>query len=449
MHQKNYKIGFTGGGTGGHVYPIISLYQYLKDCTPEQLTRFRQSNLFGQSQGQEAKKNTDSNTHTSSANLQTSAKNSDDEQELDFIYFGCEGQIEERVAKQNQVPFRAIPFLGGMPRSLAIIVWGFKFLICFCRTYFIIKKEAPDLLFGTGGYAAAPVFLAARFLRIPYVVHNLDAYMGLANLVSVKSASALTLGMPLVMMKESADRLDRQLAQTSSANNAQPAYNIVQKCIDLPAKYQPKNGPVVVTGNPVRESFYQDYSALQISQIYTKYQLEKERKTIVITGGSQGAQFINSLILKLAPSLVNNGWQIIHQLGSKQYKLFEHDFPQTRFYKPFGYLDNLAEIYAVSDLAISRSGAMSVAELVARAIPAIFIPLPTAAQNHQFFNAKHLEEAGAGLLIEQKDLSPELLLEKIKTLYEKKSLFRLKLKELSSVKPSEEICRIMLMTLLR
>ncbi len=354
------KIVFAGGGTGGHIYPNIALFQELKTKLPE----------------------------------------------AEFEYYGSSGKLEEQVCAENKIPFVTLPFIGGMPRSAKAVLWFSKLISAVLVAMQKLPKSKPSLIFATGGYAAAPVLAAANILKIPYIIHNLDAHFGLANKAFIKNASALTLGFP------------------------------VQEIL------YPKNGPVLVAGNPVRAEFYQ--KPTDLNAIYHELKISHERKTLVVIGGSQGAFPINEIVLKIVPELIAQGWQIIHQLGPRQYEQFEERFSLSPFYRPFKYLNNLPQIYSVADLAISRSGAMSLSELMVKRVPTIFIPLPSAAQNHQFYNAKSVEKAGACFLLEQKNLHEENLITLVREAYESRNIIKTNLSSLQNSNATAHISELIL-----
>jgi len=364
METENRKklIAFAGGGTGGHVFPIIAVYQELVSLN-EQFT---------------------------------------------FCYLGSKGKIEQKISEENKIPFYELPFIGGMPRSFKACFWFFKFFYALLHACVRLSHLKPKLVFSTGGYSAAPVICAAKLLNVPYVLHNLDAHLGLANKVFVSDCAALTLGMTLF----------------SGAN------------------VLPKNGPCVITGNPIRQAFYRDEE--NKTNIYAQWKLDPKRKTLIVVGGSQGAEVININLLRITKELIEKNWQIIHQLGPLQYDKFKELFPDTPYYRAERFIDRLEDIYSIADLAVSRSGAMSVGELTAKKVPAILIPLPTAAQNHQYLNAKCVEEKGGAVVLEQKDLSDESLLEMIEYVYERQKLFRLNLGDFPFQNPAKNIGKIIL-----
>ena len=368
-NQKKIKIGFAGGGTGGHIYPILAVHESLKDS---------------------------------------------DHEDYEFVYFVSEGKPEEKIAQENNIKAKSIPCVGGMPRSAKAITWIFNLLKASFKAYSTLAQERPNIVFATGGYSAAPVLMAANWLKIPYVIHNLDAHLGLANLVFIKNSLALTLGMPLTVTHQEKDENKIKINKI--------LFKLFPTC--------PKNGSVIITGNPVRKEFYSDIESKE--KIFQTLGFHQKRKTLTIIGGSQGAQAINEAVLRVVEDLISDNWQIIHQLGPLQYEQFEIDFPKSPFYKPYKYLNNLHEIYAISDLAISRAGAMSLAELSAKELPCLLIPLPSSAQNHQFHNAKILETQGCALVLEQAFLNEVSLKENIENIYKRRHLMKLGFNNLGS-----------------
>ena len=326
------KIVLCGGGSGGHVFPSIAVSEVLK------------------------------------------------KEGCDLYYIGVNGKPEEKIAEENGIEFYGYDFVG-LPRRLQkeLITWPFYLLKAVNKAKVYLRHFKPDIVFGTGGYSSAPVFIAEKRLNIPYVVHNPDYRLGMANQFSASGASLLTLGF------ESKEVFTRDME-------------------------------VVVTGNPVRQSFL-EVDRLDKLKIYEEFEFTPEKKTIFIIGGSQGATAINEATLEILKDLVlNNDIQVIHQTGSLTHDAFYKRIPckvlETKNYVVKPFFKNPEQCYLISDLIISRAGAITTTEITILGKPAIFIPFPFAG-NHQEANIMHLIENGGALLHRQKGLNLKLLLNDI------------------------------------
>jgi UDP-N-acetylglucosamine--N-acetylmuramyl-(pentapeptide) pyrophosphoryl-undecaprenol N-acetylglucosamine transferase len=320
------KIAFTGGGTGGHIYPNLAIIEDFKEKHPR-------SNIFyfGNPQKLEAKL------------LQsTELKDYQGEAFVDYVEF---------VAVNSEPLFKTLnPF--------KLFAWVNRFNSYVKEAKKSLLEKNINIVFGTGGYAAGPIFAACKELKIPYIIHNLDAHMGLANKVFVKDAAALTLGVS-----------------------------------DL--GIVPKSKKVFVTGNPISKKFFNKLNS------FTR---KDQKLHLLITGGSQGAQSINDAIGGLLKEFSDLDIEIVHVTGKKNYD--EHiknyvegkDYP---FYKVFDYTHEMPELCAWADIAICRSGAMTAAEMLASQTLSIFIPLPWAAHDHQTKNALAISEQGAAITLDQ------------------------------------------------
>ena len=329
------KIAFTGGGTGGHIYPNLALIEDFKDQYPDS-----QIFYFGHPDKLEAKL-LDSNELS------------------DYKSRPC-GDYVEFVAVNSEPLFKTInPF--------KLFAWVNRFNSYVKDAKKLLKEKGIEVVFGTGGYAAGPIFAACRDLKIPYIIHNLDAHMGLANRAFVDGASALTLGV-----------------------------------CDLGIK--PKSKKVFITGNPISKQFLNNLESKK----------EDGKLHLLITGGSQGAQSINDAIGNLLKDFSDLNIEIIHVTGKKNYQ--EHvdkyvsgrDYP---FYKVVDYTHEMPKFCAWADIAICRSGAMTVAEMLASQTLCVFIPLPWAAHDHQTKNALAISEQGAAITLDQdqEDLKEAIL----------------------------------------
>ena len=335
-------IALTGGGTGGHIYPCLALAEELKEYKKNTKASF---NLFylGNPQKLEAKLLT--------------------ENELtDF-----EGQ-----KYQEYIEFLGVDSEPFVKNPIKIPGWFFRFFKNKNDAKKKLEEKNISVVFGTGGYAAGPIFAACKELGIPYIIHNLDAHMGLANRAFINDAFALTLGVA-----------------------------------DLGIK--PSSGKVAVTGNPISKKFLLELEKLG------SYQRDNKKLHLLITGGSQGAQAINEAIGNILDELEELNLEIVHVTGKKTYaeyvdKFLDGDAKKYSWYTVLDYVHNMPELCAWSDLSICRSGAMTIAEMAASDTVPIFVPLPWAAHDHQNKNAQELVDTCAAMLLDQEASNFETLL---------------------------------------
>lgn len=332
------KILFTGGGTGGHFYPIIAVAEAIHALVRER-------------------------------------KIIDPE-----LYYVAPEPYERDMLVANNITFVRSP-AGKMRRyfSLRNFFDTLKTTAGIVRSFFTVFSIYPDVIFSKGGYASFPVLVAARFFRIPVVIHESDAAPGRVNAWAGKFAEKIAV-----------------------------SYQETEALF-------PK-GKTVWTGNPIRTNAL--HPSKEGANEYLK--LEEGVPVIYVTGGSQGAQAINEAMLMILPQLVEK-YQIIHQTGGENFKdvqgranLVLHNLPHEARYKAFGYLDDLAlrMTAGVANLVISRAGS-SIFEIAAWGVPSILIPLPNSAEDHQSKNAYAYARAGAGIVMEQNNLTPHLLISEI------------------------------------
>lgn len=299
-----------------------------------------------------------------------------------ILYIGAKGHLEEKLAAERGLDFLALE-VSGLPRKLSarLLSWPFQFTAAVFDARRILLDFAPSAVLGTGGYASAPALVAASMLGIPYAIHEPDAHPGLVNRMLSGGASLVSCGM-------------------------QGAHS----------RLKPKHGRIIVNGNPVGKSFL---GPLKRDAACAVLGLRSDLKTVLVTGGSQGARALNDAVIGALPKLldVDPPIQVIHQVGSKNI----HECKETmdplclnnsRYFLR-DYFDDLAVAYAASDLAICRAGAMTVSELSVMGTPAIFIPYPFAAADHQTHNARYMASKGAAQLIAQSQLTPDLLFKEI------------------------------------
>lgn len=321
-----------GGGTGGHIYPLVAVANKLKE--------------------------------------QVAAKGL----ELDLRYFGDAGNYAEYLNKQGiKVSEIASSKLRRYASALNFLDF-FKFFWGFVQALFKLYFFMPEVVFSKSGPGVLPIIYAARWYRIPVVIHESDAVPGLTNLASAKHAA------------------------------------IVEVSFENAAQYFQRNKEVHLVGTPVRESIIARQSAGACRKALG---LSDEKPILLVIGGSQGAQSINEFIMDHAQSLLTQ-FEIIHQVGRDNFDEYKTEFEFTtkhldeslkKRYVLFPFLsdEQMSAALGAADIVISRAGS-SIFEIAANGKPAILIPLASSANNHQAENAYAYSRAGAGIVIEEPNL---------------------------------------------
>jgi UDP-N-acetylglucosamine--N-acetylmuramyl-(pentapeptide) pyrophosphoryl-undecaprenol N-acetylglucosamine transferase len=256
--------------------------------------------------------------------------------------------------------------------------WPFVGISLLRRLSKLFREEHPVAVLGTGGYASAPVVWWASRLGIPCAIQEQNAYPGLANRKLAKRVQEIYLGLPE--------------ARAHFEAGAETA--------------------LVDTGNPIAPPTPQ-----RAPQARHRFGLGTGRRTLLITGGSQGALAINNAVAEWIGSETQRHLDIIWVTGSGSYEQFKH-FHEPPHVQVISFLDPMADGYAVADLVVSRAGMITIAELCAWGLPSILIPLPTAAADHQTGNAKAMELAGAAALLLQSELTGRRLGQEVSRLFE-------------------------------
>jgi UDP-N-acetylglucosamine--N-acetylmuramyl-(pentapeptide) pyrophosphoryl-undecaprenol N-acetylglucosamine transferase len=293
-----------------------------------------------------------------------------DRLDSDILFIGGNRGIEQKIVKDSGFRVKTIPICG-FPRKLspAIITFTWKLGISIIRSLAILIKFKPDVIMATGGYVSGPPVIAASIVHIPVTIQEQNSFPGMTNRKLARFSDMVFLGF------ENAKRFFTGKVKT------------------------------IYTGNPVRK----EIGCGNRENGARAFNLDPAVKTLLVFGGSQGSQAINGVFSQIVESLAKRGIQVLWQTGEKEY-------PVRKKYDGLGgkihvlpYIDRMADAYSASDLVLSRSGAMSIAEITSCGLPAIFVPLPTASENHQEYNARSIEDAGGAVLILERDLDPEKL----------------------------------------
>ena len=307
------------------------------------------------------------------------------EPDAEFLFIGNRDGMEQRLVSQAGFPIRSV-VITGFKRSLSP-----KNMIHNIKTVHysfesrrnakkIIREFDPDICIGTGGYVSGPVILAACDLGYKAVIHEQNAYPGVTNKMLAKSVSRVLL-----------------------ANE------------DAKSRFTDK-AKFVLTGNPIRPAIIDT----KHDEAKQRLGLDDARPIILSFGGSLGAECINKSMAELiARSAKDQKYYHIHAYGqqgtwmpdllkSKGVDLNHCDNLDIR-----QYIDNMNDCLAACDLVISRAGAITLSEIQAKGRPAVLIPSPFVAENHQYHNAMSMVNKKAAKLIEQADLSGELLIKTV------------------------------------
>jgi len=296
------------------------------------------------------------------------------------VFIGTTYGIEARIVPQLGYPLQRI-WMRGLLRKLTPgnLLFPLRLLVSTIQCSRVFGKFKPHVVIGTGGYVSGPALMAARWRKIPHVVQEQNSFPGLATRRSSKKAAAIFL-----TFEES-------------------------------RKFFPKDANVRVVGNPVRGSL----QLAERSAAMRAWNLDSKLTTMFVFGGSQGARRINQIILEILPRLQEiKSLQILWATGPAHFDDIKKQCGSDSTIHVHPYIEKMALAYAAADFVICRSGASTLAELALCGLPSILIPFPFATADHQTFNAAAVEAAGAAIMIKEKELTAELLLEKIHELLE-------------------------------
>lgn len=329
------RVIISGGGTGGHIYPAITIARAIADIEP-----------------------------------------------TEFLYVGSKIGLENTLIPNEGIPFVTID-VRGLERKISfrnLVTLG-KTAGSLIKAEHIIHKFKPDVVIGTGGFVCGPVLLAASLSGIPTLVQEQNVIPGVTNTILSRFVKCVALG-----YEEAAERFKRK---------------------DI----------LVYTGNPVRKDILtgtKDHGRALLG-------LDPDKFTLLVAGGSRGARSINNAMIEVHRYFRDSkDIQILHVTGDHEYDRVVGQLEGIDGKGRYGegshiipYLHHMPEALAAADLAVYRAGAVGLAELTVRGLPAILIPYPYAAEDHQRYNAQALVMCGAAKMILDKMLTGRELLEEI------------------------------------
>jgi UDP-N-acetylglucosamine--N-acetylmuramyl-(pentapeptide) pyrophosphoryl-undecaprenol N-acetylglucosamine transferase len=289
------------------------------------------------------------------------------ERGVGVVWLGVPGSMESRLVPANGFPIEWVRVAG--IRGKGTLTWmlaPLRIATAVAQAIGVLRRIKPRSVLGAGGYVSGPGGIAAWLLRIPLFIHEQNAVAGMTN---------------------------RWLARLAT-----------QVLEAFPGSFGPKVRATTI-GNPVRA----DIAALPVPEV--RFAGREARARLLVFGGSQGARRLNEVLpqalARLSPEALP---QVRHQTGVGGLDATRNAYSRAGIaaeVSPF--IDDMAKAYAWADLAVCRAGAMTVAELQAAGLGAVFIPLPIATDDHQTKNAEVMVRAGAARLVQERDLTPEKL----------------------------------------
>lgn len=327
------RIILTGGGTAGHVTPNIALLPRLKEL------------------------------------------------QYDIHYIGSYNGIEKELIEQFGIPYHGISS-GKLRRYFSIqnFTDPFRVIKGLGEAKKLVKILKPDVIFSKGGFVSVPVVLAGKRRRVPTIIHESDMTPGLANKLSIPSATKVCCNFP-----ETLEHLPE--------------------------------GKAVLTGSPIRQELLSGdkYKAKEFLGF------KSDKPVIMVVGGSLGSIAVNDAVRGILPELLEN-FQIVHLCGKGK---LDESLRELDGYAQFEYVkEELKDLFALTDIVISRAGANAICELLALHKPNLLIPLSAnASRGDQILNARSFERQGYSVVLEEEELSKAALLGSITALYEKRQTY--------------------------
>lgn len=290
----------------------------------------------------------------------------------DVVFVGTARGLEATVVPQAGFPIELVDVKGLKGKGVLHLLWNLLLIPrAIIQSFLILRRWRPDMVVGVGGYASGPVVLAAWMMRIPCAVQEQNAIAGFTNRMLGKVVDAAFIAFP-----EAARHFGKK--------------------------------KVYPLGNPIRRKLMENFMRPQV---------EHEEPRVLVFGGSQGAHALNMRVIEALPHLhdLRDRIRITHQTGARDREYVERGYRAVGFEPDVReFITDMSTAYAESDLVVCRAGATTLAELTVCKKPAILIPFPAAADNHQVKNARSLVDAGAAVMIEEKDLTGEVLANEIR-----------------------------------
>ena len=285
--------------------------------------------------------------------------------EAKIVFVGAYGKMEMEKVPQAGYRIHGI-WISGLQRAQLWrnVLFPIKLAVSLVQAFVLWLRYRPNVLIGTGGFASGPMLFVGRLLGSKTLIQEQNSYPGITNKLLSKNTNAIAV-----------------------AYAGMERYFPAQK--------------IHFTGNPVRQNLLD--KSIEKTNALHHFDLATNKKTLVIIGGSLGAQKINELIAAQLPFFESQGIQLLWQCGRLYYERYKGLSSEN--VKVHAFITEMHLLYAAADIIISRAGASSISELCLVGKPTLFIPSPNVAENHQFHNANALVEEEAAVLVEEKKLA--------------------------------------------
>ena len=284
--------------------------------------------------------------------------------DVKILFVGSLGKME-----MTKVPAAGYNIIGlwidGFKRNFSLknLMFPIKLFFSLIKSLFILLINKPIIVIGTGGYASGPLIFVANILNIPSLIQEQNSYPGITNKILSRSVDKIAV-----------------------------AYEGLER-------YFPEE-KIIVTGNPIRKSI--ESLCISVSNAKRYFELNPNKQTLVVLGGSLGAKRINNLIAEKLDWFRSFGIQIVWQCGSLYYDKYKE--LSCEEVKILAFVNEMDQLYSSADFIISRAGAATLSELSCVGKPAILIPSPNVAENHQFHNAMAFANQNAAIVVTEKNL---------------------------------------------
>lgn len=328
MNLRRLTVVFAGGGTGGHLYPALAIAEEVRRRRPD----------------------------------------------ARLAFIGAKGKIEARVVPEHGFEFHPIQ-VSGFDRRLSgqTLLFPVRLGVALAQSFSLLRRIAPAVVVGTGGYVCGPPLFVATVLGIPTLIQEQNSYPGVTTRLLAK-------------------RVDQVHLTFASSK-----------------RYLERKDNVTVTGNPTRSMF----GAVDKNTGAASFGLDPSVQTILVFGGSQGAASLNRAVAGTLKEILELGVQVLWGTGPQDVERVRTrvgalPLEARERVRVHPYIDAMGHAFAAADLAVCRSGASTLAELTRSGLPAILVPYPFAAADHQTENARAMVEAGAAVLVPDAALDREL-----------------------------------------